>query len=149
MSVVNYKLRDDIKYLVVCLYNPSGSSEETQYTFSSLWDYILDCGWQLEQGEKIKRFPYHISPCLADAEKAQRDFKLTVSTLRKERSADNTDNTDNTAVSAADRAIRTADHAFIRRSIPQGDIQTAVRSQVISPSNRQKEKRFTGSGNRR
>ena len=138
MSVVNYKLRDDIKYLIVCLYNPSGSSEETQYTFSSLWDYILDCGWQLEQGEKVKRFPYHISPCLADAEKAQRDFKLTVSTLRKERSADST--ADSTA---------TADHAFIRRNIPQGDIQTAVKSQVSSPSNRQKEKRFTGSGNRR
>ena len=134
MAVVNYKLRDDIKYLIVCLYNPSGSAEETQYTFASLWDYILDCNWQLSQGEKIKRFPYHISPCLADAEREQREFKLSMSTLRKERSTNSTDNT------AA---------AFIQRDIPQGDIQHAHGGKVSSPSNRQKEKRFTGSGNRR
>ena len=85
MSAINYKLRDDIKNLIVCLYNPSESSEETQYTLCSLWDYILDCGWQIEQGEKVKRFPFHVSPCLADAERAQKDCKTKISALRKEK----------------------------------------------------------------
>ena len=82
---VNYKLRDDIKGIIVCLYNPSGQSEETQYTFSELWDYVSDCYWQLAQGERIKRYPFHVAPCKADAEISVKDFKSVIASLRKEK----------------------------------------------------------------
>ena len=83
--MIHYALRNDLRSLIVCLYCPSGSSEETQYTFSSLWDYTLDCGYQLEHGERVKRFPYHIATCQADAKQAQEDFKRSMAALRKER----------------------------------------------------------------
>ena len=133
---INYKLRDEIKYLIVCLYNPSGSAEETQYTTSSLWDYILDCGWQLEQGEKVKRFPYHITPSLADAEREKEKFKSMISLLRKDRISSD----ENLSKPSDHPSDRTADHAFIRRSVPRGDIRTAANPVVTLPSNRKKQK---------
>ena len=138
---INYKLRDEIKYIIVCLYDPSEPAEETQYTFSSVWDYILDCGWQLEHGEKVKRFPYHITPALADAERAKEEFKSMISMIRKDRvssdenlmkpSALSSDcSVNRTADFTDDAADPTADHAFIRRTIPRGDICTAAESKV-------------------
>lgn len=82
---VSYKLREDLRSLIVCLYCPSGSSEESQYTFSSLWNYINDCDYQIKSGEKVKRVPYHVAPCQADAIRAQEDLKRTLAALRKER----------------------------------------------------------------
>lgn len=157
---INYKLRDEIKYLILCLYDPSEPAEETQYTFSSVWDYILDCGWQLEHGEKVKRFPYHITPALADAERAKEEFKAMISMIRKDRvssdenlrkpSALSSDcsvlssdcSVNRTADFTDDAADPTADHAFIRRSIPRGDICTAAESVVTSSSIRKKQKGF-------
>ena len=89
---VSYRLKEELRNLIVCLYNPSASDIETQYTFSTWWNYIQDCGCQLERGEKIKRFPYHLSPCLADAKQEQERFRSAMSELRKERADKRKDN---------------------------------------------------------
>jgi hypothetical protein len=81
---INYRLRQDVQALIICLYNASGSSFETQYTFSSLSNYIQDCACQLERGEKVKRLPYHLATCYADALQAREDFRRIMTAARKE-----------------------------------------------------------------
>lgn len=120
---INYRLREDVQALILCLYNPSGASFETQYTFSSLSDYIQDCACQLERGEKIKRFPFHLAPCRADALQAQENFRRIISSMRKERTTESgivdddptsTDTTGKRFILPV-RASNRADHAFVRR----------------------------------
>ena len=139
---VNYTLKDTIKCLIVCLYNPSGSSEETQYTFSSLWDYISDCGWQLEQGERVRRFPYHIASCLADAQQEQARFKSMISSLRKEKATNNTDSVSSSDNNAGHRVRRTADHDFLGGKVYPRGVSTATTTKVTPPKLSGTSKRF-------
>lgn len=80
MPVVNYHLRDDLMGLTVCLYN---AHAEEKYTTDTLQNYILDCAWQLEQGQPVKRVPFYITVSPVDAERAIQDLKQSIQMMRK------------------------------------------------------------------
>lgn len=83
MSPVNYHLRDDLRGLIICLYEPAALCEDVRFSRSELWNYITDCGCQLEQGEPVKRFPYYLATCPADADHAEDHFRQQLAELRK------------------------------------------------------------------
>ena len=82
--MVNYHLRNDLRNLRVCLYNPNGESIDKKFTTDSLSNYISDCYWQIFNGETVQRFPYHISPVVVDAKRAEDEMKSRLLELRKE-----------------------------------------------------------------
>ena len=64
--MVEYHLRQSVSSLVACLYSPNAKNP---FSTETLGNYVNDCAWQLEQGERPKRILFHIAPALADAEK--------------------------------------------------------------------------------
>lgn len=74
LPVVNYRLKDELRNLIVCLYNPH-EIPENQFTTDNLSNFITDCWWQLEQGEKVKRIPFHLTPSLVDAKRVSEDMR--------------------------------------------------------------------------
>lgn len=82
--MVNYSLRDDLKNLTVCLYNPDEGIDEWQFTTESLQNYINACDFQIRLGEPVKRFPFHVTASLADAQRCIENMKSTLQQLRRE-----------------------------------------------------------------
>ena len=80
MSVVNYRIRDDLMQLLVCLYNPM--SDFDRFTIDSMQNYVLDCAWQLENGKNIQRIPFHVTPSRTDADRAIEDMKERLHELK-------------------------------------------------------------------
>ena len=74
--MVDYRLRDELMNLIVCLYNPQ--EDIFRFTTDTLQNYILDCGWQVEHRENPKRIPFYITPSKADAEQAINDMRFTL-----------------------------------------------------------------------
>lgn len=85
MSVVNYRLRDELQTLIVCLYNPH-DAPETTFTTETISNYIRDCEWELMTGETVKRIPFHITASPADAERACDTMRQSLQDLRKRKS---------------------------------------------------------------
>ena len=83
LPVVNYRLKDELRNLIVCLYNPH-EIPENQFTTDNLSNFITDCWWQLEQGEKVKRIPFHLTPSLVDAKRVSEDMKRCLHESRKD-----------------------------------------------------------------
>ena len=81
--VVNYRLRNDLRNLFVCLYNPMEAPEE-QYTIENLYNFTTDCRSQLERGEPVKRIPFHITAVRSDAQRAIEMMNHSIRELRKE-----------------------------------------------------------------
>ena len=74
--MVDYRIRDELMNLIVCLYNPQ--EDIFRFTTDTLQNYILDCGWQVEHRENPKRIPFYITPSKADAEQAINDMRFAL-----------------------------------------------------------------------
>ena len=77
VSVVDYKVRDDLRNLTVCLYD--ASADVWRYTTDNFQNYILDCAYQVEHGLPVKRIPFHITPSKADAQRAIDEMRSRIS----------------------------------------------------------------------
>ena len=83
--MVNYRLRDEIRELTVCLYEPG---KEEPFTFDKLWNFIQDCAYQIVNGLPVRRMPFHLATCPADAEQAVADMRKALSDLRQAKKED-------------------------------------------------------------
>lgn len=79
--MINYKLRKEITALIVCLYDPKA---EIPFSTEKLSNFIDDCSWQLLNGEKPRRIPFHLAPAQSDAKRAIEDMNRKLQALRKE-----------------------------------------------------------------
>ena len=80
--MIEYHIRRELNNLIVCLYDPSTPEP---FTLESLGNYVDDCSWQLESGEKPRRIPFHITPSRADALRHIESMNRTVQAIKKER----------------------------------------------------------------
>lgn len=77
---VTYKLRDDVSTITVCLYDPSIGA----FTTEKLWNYILDCAYQLVNGEPVMRIPFHLAVCPTDAKRETESMQQELRRQQKE-----------------------------------------------------------------
>lgn len=82
MPVVEYHIRDELRLLTVCLYNPT-ADPSMQFTTDNLSCFILDCAYQLKVGDKVRRIPFYISPSQVDAMRAIEWLRQTLSEMRR------------------------------------------------------------------
>lgn len=77
---VEYKLRDEIKAIQVCLYSPGS---EDPFIIEDLNGYVSSCRWKMENGEPITRFPFYLAPAQSDAQHAIDEFRQLIAEQRK------------------------------------------------------------------
>lgn len=78
--MIDYKLKQDIRTLILCLHDPSS---ENPFSTESLGNYIDDCYWQLTNGHRIRRIPFHLAPALSDANRAIMEMNRIIQENRK------------------------------------------------------------------
>jgi hypothetical protein len=83
--MIEYKLKEELRSLIVCLYD---SRSETPFTTDTLSNYIDACAWQLENGETPRRIVFHVTVSNVDATRAIDDMNRAIKALRKEERAD-------------------------------------------------------------
>ena len=79
--MVEYHLRQSVSSLIACLYCPRDQAFSTE----TLGNYVNDCAWQLENGEKPRRILFHIAPALSDAEEEINRLNRVLQANRKEK----------------------------------------------------------------
>ncbi len=83
--MVNYQLRSNLMNLTVCLYQPDTGE---QFTKDTLWNFILDCDWQLKNGKPVRRVPFFVTASPAEADRAINDMRKALKALRKQIATD-------------------------------------------------------------
>lgn len=83
--MVNYQLRSNLMTLTACLYQPDA---EWQFTKDTLWNFLLDCDWQLRNGEPVRRVPFFVTASPVEADRAIDDMKKALKALRKGNATD-------------------------------------------------------------
>lgn len=82
--MVEYHLRQNVSTLIACLYSPRDKAFSTE----TLGNFVDDCAWQLENGERPKRILFHIAPALADAEEQINRLNRILQDTRRDKSPD-------------------------------------------------------------
>lgn len=81
--MVDYRLRDELRLLTVCVYCPN-NLPENQHQTMTLFDYLANSDYQIGTGELPQRYAYHVTASPADAERAILDMRRRLTAVRHE-----------------------------------------------------------------
>ena len=86
--MVDYRLKQDIKNLIVCLYDPK---EVIHFTTDTLANYIDDCYWQLVAGQKPRRIIFHVTPAMSEAIRITESVNMAMKVSKRDKQSDTAD----------------------------------------------------------